>query len=74
MLLWVLLILIIFIIYYIYSNHIHVLWKSLFKKGFTKNDDFYGLYLYDGKQRHTVRHIQPFVSLKIFSQSTTILL
>lgn len=50
LLLWVLLIILIFIIYYIYSNHVHVFWKTLFKKGFTKNDDFYGLYEYDGKQ------------------------
>ena len=50
MFLWILLIIIIFIIYYIWTNHLHVDWKSLFKKGFSKNDDFYGLYCYCGKQ------------------------
>lgn len=50
MLIWILAILFIVLIYYIISNHIHVDWKSLFKKGFSKNDNYFGLYCYTGKQ------------------------
>lgn len=39
-----------FILYYIITNHIHVDWKSFFKKGFQKNDNFFGVYCYSGKQ------------------------
>lgn len=47
---WVILVLIILLIYYLFSNHIHVDFKSLFKKGFEKNDNYFGLYCYTGKQ------------------------
>lgn len=50
MLLWILIIIIIILIYYIISNHIHIDWRSLFKKGFAKNDNYFGLYCYTGKQ------------------------
>lgn len=50
MLLWILLIFLIIFIYYIVSNHIHIDWRSLFKKGFAKNDNYFGLYCYTGKQ------------------------
>ena len=47
---WLLILFIAFIIYYIISNKIHIDWRSLFKKGFVKNDNLYGLYCYTGKQ------------------------
>lgn len=50
MLFWIFLIVIIISFYYIISNHIHIDWRSLFKKGFAKNDNYFGLYCYTGKQ------------------------
>lgn len=50
MFIWIFLIIIIFLLYFIISNHIHIDWKSLFKKGFSKNDNYFGLYCYTGKQ------------------------
>lgn len=50
MLFWILLILICLSIYYITSNKIHIDWKSLFKRGFSKTDTLFGLYCYTGKQ------------------------
>lgn len=50
MIIWVLLIISILFFYYIISHHIHVDFKSLFKKGFKKTDNLFGLYCYTGKQ------------------------
>ena len=50
MLIWILAIIIILIFYYLINNHVHVDVKSLFKKGFHKTDDLFGLYCYTGKQ------------------------
>ena len=50
MFIWVFLVFSILIIYYCFSNHIHVDVKSLFKKGFQKTDNLFGLYCYTGKQ------------------------
>lgn len=47
---WVFIVFLVIIIYYISSNHIHIDWQSLFKKGFAKNDNYFGLYCYTGKQ------------------------
>lgn len=47
---WVFIILIILLISYLITNKIHVDWKSLFKAGFSKNDNAFGLYCYTGKQ------------------------
>ena len=38
------------ITYYLFSNHITLDIKSLFLKGFKKQDNDYGLYAYTGKQ------------------------
>lgn len=38
------------LIFYLFKNHIHVDWQSLFKKGFAKKDNYFGLYCYTGKQ------------------------
>lgn len=44
----------IFIIIYFFilisKNHLHIDWKSLFKLGFSKKDNKFGLYTYTGKQ------------------------
>lgn len=44
----------IFIIIYffilLHNNHLHVDWRSLFKAGFSKKDNKFGLYTYTGKQ------------------------
>lgn len=37
-------------IIFVLSNHLHVDWKSLFKPGFSKRDNAFGLYTYTGKQ------------------------
>lgn len=50
MIIWLLLIIFAFIFYILSSNHVHVDWKSLFKKGFQKTDNLFGLYCYTGKQ------------------------
>lgn len=47
---WIFLILLILLISYLITNKIHVDWKSLFKEGFSKNDNAFGLYCYTGKQ------------------------
>lgn len=47
---WFIFIFLGFIIYYIIVNHVHVDLKSLFKKGFQKTDNLFGLYCYTGKQ------------------------
>lgn len=48
---WLFIVLIALLIYYFVSHHVHVDYKSLFKKGFIKNDSYFGLYCYTGKQR-----------------------
>lgn len=50
MLIWLFLIIFAFIFYVLISNHVHVDVKSLFKKGFHKTDNLFGLYCYTGKQ------------------------
>lgn len=50
MFLFVLLIFLVVLITYLVSNHVHIDWKSLFKAGFSKNDNAFGLYCYTGKQ------------------------
>lgn len=47
---YIIIVIIAFIFYYCISNHIRVDFKSLFKKGFEKNDNYFGLYCYTGKQ------------------------
>ena len=50
MFLWIFFTIIIFIFYYLINNHVHVDLKSLFKRGFKKTDNLFGLYCYTGKQ------------------------
>lgn len=52
MFIWVILIIFFILSYYLIVNHVHVDLKSLFKKGFQKNDNLFGLYCYTGKQRN----------------------
>lgn len=35
---------------FLHNNKLHVDWKTLFKKGFPKHDEKFGLYTYTGKQ------------------------
>lgn len=35
-----------------FQYHIHIDWQSLFKRGFAKIDNPFGLYCYTGKQRN----------------------
>lgn len=42
--------LILFLFLYLYRNKFHIDWKSLFKVGFPKHDEKFGLYTYTGKQ------------------------
>ena len=69
---FLLIIFVAFIIYYIHINHLHVDWKSFFKKGFQKVDNLFGLYCYCGKQRYTARRIQLLNSSKICLKQETI--
>lgn len=48
---WVFIILIIFLASYLITNKIRVDWQSLFKAGFAKNDNKFGLYCYTRKTR-----------------------
>lgn len=50
MFLWIFFVLIALFFYYIIVNKIHVDWRSLFKRGFSKTDSLFGLYCYTGKQ------------------------
>lgn len=50
MLFCIFIILIILLASYLITNKIHVDWQSLFKQGFAKNDNIFGLYCYTGKQ------------------------
>ena len=50
MLIWILPIFPTLLLYYCFNNHLHVDWKSLFKRGFQKTDNLFGLYCYTGKQ------------------------
>lgn len=43
-------IVLIYFISFVFSNQLHVDWKSLFKPGFSKHDNAFGLYTYTGKQ------------------------
>lgn len=47
---------ILFIPFYIWSNKIHIDYKSFFRKGFKKIDSPFGVYAYTGKQRKTGKH------------------
>lgn len=50
MIFWILIILIILLLYKCFTSHLHVDLKSLFKRGFKKTDNLFGLYCYTGKQ------------------------
>lgn len=50
MLVWILPIIPTLLLYYLINNHVHIDWKSLFKRGFQKTDNLFGLYCYTGKQ------------------------
>ena len=50
MFLWIIITILFFLFYYLITNHVHVDFKSLFKKGFEKTDNLFGLYCYTGKQ------------------------
>lgn len=43
-------IVLVYFITFVFSNHLHIDWKSLFKVGFSKKDNAFGLYTYTGKQ------------------------
>ena len=51
MFLWITIIFILLLIAFFISNRIHIDWRSLFKRGFSKKDENFGLYCYTGKQR-----------------------
>ena len=51
MLLWFFIITLVLFIIFLFTNRIHIDWKSLFKRGFSKKDEHFGLYCYTGKQR-----------------------
>lgn len=40
----------IYLLFYMIQNHVHIDWKSLFKAGFSKKDDKFGLYTFCGSQ------------------------
>lgn len=46
----VLIILVFVVISYMYTNKIHIKWKTFIKKGFKIDRGLYGVYCYDGKQ------------------------
>lgn len=46
----ILIFIIIFIFLYIKNNHLHIDFKSFFKKGFKKRDESFGVYVYTGFQ------------------------
>lgn len=50
MLIFILFFIVIFIFYIFFNNKLHIDFKSLFKKGFEKKDNKFGLYTYTGKQ------------------------
>lgn len=62
-----LILLLLLFFYYIITNHIHVLWKTFLRKGFPKNDDKFGLYVYTGKQGEgkTYSCVRSLIDLKI---------
>ena len=47
---YIIITIILLLMYYCYSHHFHIDFKSLFKKGFKKTDNLFGLYCYTGKQ------------------------
>lgn len=44
------LIVLVYFIIFVFRSHLHIDWKSLFKVGFSKKDNSFGLYTYTGKQ------------------------
>lgn len=44
------LIVLVYFIMFVFRSHLHIDWKSLFKVGFSKKDNSFGLYTYTGKQ------------------------
>ena len=44
------LIVFVYFIMFVFRSHLHIDWKSLFKVGFSKKDNSFGLYTYTGKQ------------------------
>lgn len=44
------LIVLVYFIMFVFKSHLHIDWKSLFKAGFSKRDNAFGLYTYTGKQ------------------------
>lgn len=40
----------VYFVMFVFQNHLHIDWKSLFKAGFSKRDNAFGLYTYTGKQ------------------------
>lgn len=46
----VFIIVLVYFILFVFQNHLHIDWKSLFKAGFSKRDNSFGLYTYTGKQ------------------------
>lgn len=57
MILYIVAIIVIILFVKIKKEHLHIDFSSFFKKGFKKEDDFYGIYCWDGKQRFTESHI-----------------
>ena len=47
---YIFLLIFVLLFYYCYRTHLHIDLKSLFKKGFQKIDNLFGLYCYTGKQ------------------------
>lgn len=43
-------IVLVYFITFVFRSHLHIDWKSLFKVGFSKKDNSFGLYTYTGKQ------------------------
>ena len=43
-------IVVITLLYYCFTQHLHINFKSFFKKGFKKYDNDFGLYCFTGKQ------------------------
>lgn len=49
-LLLIFIIILVYLIMFIIRSKLHIDWKSLFKVGFSKSDNAFGLYTYTGKQ------------------------
>lgn len=50
MIFWLVVLLLVFLLYFLYINKISLDWKTLFKKGFPKKDDLFGVYCYEAPQ------------------------